>query len=290
MGFEAKIVADSVAEHGARITTFELCYPRFIHSELMTHRVLSRNAMSSRAVPVAKMLEQVRNNPAWFVEWGKNQPGMQAKELLIGEELLNAQRTWMEAAMSAADFAEKLAAIGCHKQIANRVLEPFQWMRTIVTATEWDNFWELRCHRDAQPEFQKLAYMMRDAYTANKPVLRPRERYHEASWHLPYVTSDERAAEYACDPFFLAKLSTARCARVSFLNHDGTHPLQHKDVELFEKLIVSKPMHASPCEHQAYPAATRPSQSGNFMGWNQHRKWLEAEAAMKTWCAANSHR
>ena len=79
---EVKVIADSISESGKRITTFQLKYPRFIHSEVMTHRVFSRNASSSRAIPVKKMIEQVRNNPAMPIHWGANQSGMQAKNEL----------------------------------------------------------------------------------------------------------------------------------------------------------------------------------------------------------------
>lgn len=158
--FEAKIILDSINESGDRLTTFQLRYPRFIHSELMTHRVFSRNAMSSRAVPVAKMIAQVRENPAKPIHWGMNKPGMQATEEV---PVASAEHLWQKAANLAADVAEQMVKLNLHKQVANRILEPFQWMNTIVTATEWDNFFELRAHPDAQPEFQKLAVMMQNA-------------------------------------------------------------------------------------------------------------------------------
>ena len=148
---EAKVILDSVSPAGKRITTLQLKYHRFIHSEFMTHRAFSRNSMSSRAVPVAKMIEQVRNDPAMPVHWGKNQPGMQARDDLTGEALINAQMAWRGAAAKAADSAQLMMDNGLAKQVANRILEPFQWMHTVVTATEWDNFFALRCHPDAQP-------------------------------------------------------------------------------------------------------------------------------------------
>jgi thymidylate synthase ThyX len=83
----AKIIADSISEseYGDRITTFELEYPRFIHGELMTHRLFSRNAASSRAIPINKMMDQVLTAPAMPVEWGLNKSGMQAEEMLKGQ-------------------------------------------------------------------------------------------------------------------------------------------------------------------------------------------------------------
>lgn len=276
MTIYAKVIADSVSAvgKGKRITTLELQYQRFIHGELMTHRVFSRNAMSSRAVPVAKMIQQVRENPATPVHWGKNQPGMQAGEQLEGLHLDTAKSQWSEAAWQAANLAEEMLAIGLHKQVANRILEPFQWMRTLVTATEWDNFFELRCHPDAQPEFQALACMIRDAMNNSTPKLRHTDPVYEGAWHLPYVSDREREV-YRAD--LLRKLSTARCARVSYLTHDGQTPDIDKDLELYERLVGSAPLHASPAEHQAYPFEDASRRCRNFVGWSQHRAQLDGK-------------
>jgi len=267
----AKVIEDSTCTTGARITTMELQYQRFIHSEFLTHRVFSRNAMSSRAIPVEKMIEQVRSNPAAPLYWGANKPGMQATEEI--RDLTEAKQQWAMAARQAADRAESMNAIGLHKQLVNRLLEPFQWMRTIVTATEWDNFFALRCHPDAQPEFQVLANAMKAAMDESKPADRGRPGYqsHASSWHLPYIKPGER--EYYL-PSLLPKLSAARCARVSYLTHDGENPQVGKDLDLFNRLVGADPIHASPIEHQAYPAKTGDERSGNFVGWVQYRQAL----------------
>lgn len=264
----AKVIADSISPIGKRIITIEAQYHRFVHGELLTHRVFSRNAMSSRAIPVAKMVEQVRNDPAMPVYWGANQPGMQAGQEV--QHAMNAQDLWRQAGAAAADFAERLSAIGLHKQLSNRVLEPFQWMRTLITATEWDNFFELRMHPDAQPEFQHLATLMHKAIEGSTPA----ERFYTGpnSWHLPYVSDAERAI-YRED--VLLKLSTARCARVSYLTHDGENPDIAKDIELYQRLVGSTPIHASPCEHQAQPLMSGTERSRNFVGWKQHRESVE---------------
>lgn len=145
---KATIVADSVsAVNGQRLITYELEYPRFIHAELMTHRLFSRNAASSRAIPISKMMEMVEETPAMPVEWGMNQAGMQAKEVHSNPEVC--ESVWKLAAQQAVYSAQALQNLGLHKQIVNRVLEPFQIMKTIVTATEFDNFFWLRCHKDA---------------------------------------------------------------------------------------------------------------------------------------------
>lgn len=267
----AKVVADSANMWGQRITTMELQYPRFIHAEFMTHRVFSRNAASSRAIPVAKMIEQVRRDPAMPIHWGKNQPGMQAREELA--DTTDARQQWQMAARMAADRAEAMAAIGLHKQICNRVLEPFQLMRTIVTATDWENFFHLRDHDAAQPEIRALAVAMKRAMSLRKPKI---IFDHEGGWHLPYVLPEEREIYV---PDVLLKLSTARCARVSYLTHDGEKPDPQKDIELYERLVGSAPIHASPAEHQATPASNPITRSGNFVGWIQHRKQIESSFA-----------
>jgi len=274
MTFPVKVIEDSIASNGKRLTTLQLSYPRFIHAEFMTHRVFSRNASSSRAIPVAKMIEQVRNNPAMPIHWGKNQPGMQANEQLTGDELRQAKEAWMTAAQLAATQASILNSIGAHKQVANRILEPFQFIHVIVTASEWDNFFSLRAHPDAQPEIQALAVEMRRQMLMSCPVKRACDRQNAYGWHLPYVTRDERVA-YNDTPEFLAKLSAARCARVSYLNHDGTTPSIEKDLELYDRLVGMRPLHASPIEHQAYPLPKADQRSNNFVGWRQYRELVE---------------
>lgn len=258
---QAKIIADSITQEGKRITTFQLTYPRFIHGEVMTHRVFSRNAMSSRAIPVAKMIKQVWSNPAMPIHWGANQPGMQANKQLEGFKLWLAKSCWSVAAKLAASVAWVMDKCGTHKQVANRLLEPFQWMHTIVTATEWDNFYELRCHPDAQPEFQALATVMRSQHNQSKPI-----PLAEGEWHTPYVT------KHTGDNTLDCKVSAARCARVSYLTHEGKEPSVAEDLALFNRLAGMRPLHASPLEHQATPGHVC---TGNFVGWTQYRKLWE---------------
>lgn len=267
MTIYAKIIADSKGP-GGRITSLELQYQRFIHSEVMTHRVFSRNAMSSRAIPVEKMIAQVRENPAAPIHWGANQPGMQASAQLVGDDLQLVKHQWKLAAERAADSANIMRELGAHKQVVNRILEPFQWMRTIVTATEWDNFFELRDHPDAQPEFRALAQAIRQAMGESKPKTK-----YTGEWHLPYVREDEQEL---LNPEILPKISAARCARVSYLTHDGENPDVKKDLDLFNRLVGARPLHASPIEHQARAMSCRTA-SRNFRGWEQFRSIYEAK-------------
>ncbi|MFM0095597.1 FAD-dependent thymidylate synthase [Paraburkholderia nemoris] len=271
MTIEAKVIEDSIGRNDIRLATLQLRYPRFIHSELMTHRVFSRNASSSRAIPVAKMIEQVRNDPAMPVHWGLNQPGMQAKAEQA--DWATSVSNWRHAASSAADRAEALAALGLHKQVVNRVLEPFLHISVVVTATEWANFFELRDHEDAQPEIRELAVQMKRAMGGSNPVYRGYDQNYVSNWHLPYITREEREL-YAGSPWFLAEVSAARCARVSYLTHDGQQPDMGKDKDLFERLVGSRPLHASPTEHQGFPIGGE-EWCKNFRGWFQFRQAVE---------------
>lgn len=282
MPISAKVILDSISPDGVRLTTLELCYPRFIHAEFMTHRVFSRNASSSRAIPVKKMLENIRNEPAMPIHWGQNQPGMQADQEIANPEV--AKQLWIEACEQACAMAERMLDLNIHKQVVNRITEPFAHIRVLVTATEWENFFILRDHKDAQPEIHELAIQMKVALGASAPTLIP-----QGGWHLPFVREDELHLPTAT----LLKISTARCARVSYLTHDGQAPTIEKDIALYDKLITSKPAHASPTEHQAQPnlewtqnAVLNPVTnqyetvkvqpwSGNFYGWRQHRKLIE---------------
>lgn len=276
MSGTAKVIEHSVAYNGVELITFQLRYPRLVHSEFMTHRVFSRNASSSRAIPVQKMIDQVRNDPAMPCHWGKNQPGMQAREELTGEALEATKRAWREAAMDAATHAEHMMKYGAHKQVANRILEPFQFINVIVTSTEWSNFFELRDHEDADPNIAKLARAMWIAKSASTPTLRKFERGVASGWHLPYVTPQERL-RLEDSPLLLAKVSGARCARVSYLTHDKQQPVMEDDLDLYDRLVGGVPLHASPVEHQAYPLPTSSSWDKNFRGWHQHRSLVEHE-------------
>lgn len=257
----AKIQADSInAETGDRLTSFLLVYPRFIHSELMTHRVFSRNAASSRAIPVERMMRTIRENPAMPVEWGKNQKGMQASEVLSQDEEAEAVQRWFTALDDALYNVERLLELGVHKQIANRLLEPWAHMTTLVTATEWGNFFRLRAHPAAQPEFQFLAYEMLKAYLESDPETKYRQQ-----WHLPFRHEDDRFL----DEETRIKVAVARCARTSYLTHDGEHSIE-KDIKLYDRLLQSG--HMSPFEHVATP---KTGWCNNFYGWMQHRIQVE---------------
>jgi hypothetical protein len=276
----AKIVEDSYYEiygRRPRLTTFVLSYPRWIHAELMTHRKFSRCAASSRAIPISKMIARATKQTAFPVVWGSNQKGMQAGPPLTGWKLKTAETAWIVAAYTASFFAWGLSKLGVHKQIANRLIENFQNIEVVVTSSSWANFFALRNHPDAQPEIQTLASKMLEAYRASSPkALQPYD------WHLPFVTEAERATL----PVDVApKVSAARCARVSYLNHEGRTPTLAEDLALFERLMGSTPKHASPTEHQAYRFDAEDWESGPLsltdhnlgVYWVQFRKTIKDE-------------
>jgi hypothetical protein len=265
MTCEVKIIDDSINPYnGIRLTTMQLRYWRGIHAEFMTHRVFSRNASSSRAIPISTFLKQVWNDPARPIHWGANNSGMQSKRELNGWKRSFAKFSW--------DTAGKIMCIIVylvntivkpHKQTFNRLLEPWQYISVIVTSSEWDNFFELRDHPAAQPEIGELAQAMKLAMEQSVPV---KKRY-----HLPYV-SDEEIVEYNLEQCY--KLSTARCARVSYLTHDGKKPNFERDIKLHDDLVGSVPIHASPSEHSAV-AVVSPKFKKNFRGWKQYRETVE---------------
>lgn len=265
MTITAKIIADSKSPAGSRITTMQLRYPRFIHAEFMTHRVFSRNASSSRAIPVKRLIQDVIDDPVYPSHWGANQKGMQAHEELDegGKALVGAQ--WEGARRQAIAYAGAMADAGAHKQIVNRILEPFSHINVLVTSTEWNNFFQLRDHPDAQPEIRELAIAMREALFG---VAVP-EVIGFCDWHLPYYSRYEKR------PYHEAiKLSVARCARVSYLTLDtGRAPSFEEDMALYERLVRTNPPHLSPAEHQATPGYEKPY--ANFYGWRSHRYDLE---------------
>lgn len=300
------IPAHSVSPQGIKLLTFKLRYPWFIHGELMTHRVFSRNASSNRAIPLAKMLEEARRDDlrAEPVFWGAEQRGMTP----WGEvkHPWAAKIDWANAAEAACRYAERLAAEGVHKSLCNRLLMPFTHANVVVTATEWDNFFGLRLHVDADPTMRALAVAMWEARAASVPVpLAP------GQWHLPFVgcafehrllrhTENERIQRfYSKEDGFLdqdvaIKVSVARCARVSYESFEtDKRSTVEEDLRLYDKLVGAQPLHASPAEHQATPDEIYPNynqhkwsggswanahQHGNFIGWRQYRQMLPGQA------------
>lgn len=275
-----EIVQDSVfCRWGkeARITTFLLEYPRYIHAELMTHRVFSRNAASSRAIPIETLAQQTVDNPVTPIHWGKNQPGMVAQEQLGEDERRMANKIWRGAAYQARHHARELARLGVHKQVANRILEPFQHIRVLLTATDFANFFALRTHTDAQPEIQLLAIRMQAAYYNNEPMLLLR-----GEWHVPFV---ERVRDVMgklryyvehqeVDLETARRVSASAAAQTSYRKNDMS---LDKALAIYDRLVTARPVHASPFEHQATQLWFAGSRCRNFRGWKQYRTLIAGE-------------
>lgn len=251
MSIEVKCLLKSRHPSCPDLITVQARYPRFIHSEVMTHRVFSRSASSSRAIPIERMIQDVLDDPAMPVQWGSNKPGMQAGDEINGQE--DAKYIWRLAMQQAVTSAKDLMRLGLHKQIVNRVLEPFAHISVIITATDWQNFFDLRCHPAADPTMRALAEAMRKAIAET-----PATDLDAGQWHLPYGGSLPESA--------------ARCARVSYLRHDGSAPTNADDMRLAALLRAER--HMSPFEHQAQPM---PGECfGNLCGWQSQRVSIEA--------------
>lgn len=285
----AKVLKDSVSAWSkVRITTMELCYPRFIHSEFMTHRTFSRNSASSRAVPVEKKIKEVWKNPVIPINFASNKKGMQAGGELSQFKSFLARSIWLMSAYIACGMAWLLSKVGLHKQWANRILEPYSWHVVVVTATEWENFFALRSHPDAQPEIKLLSDLMKKALSESSA-----EVVNNGMWHLPFIFEQDHRDIDSLYPSIddeqyyltLAKISAARCARVSYVTHDTKKRDVVADLKLYDRLYLSG--HLSPLEHPAYIdnytiAQDLPTFIGNFKRpWVQLRKTIPDEHLFK---------
>lgn len=275
--YSARIIADSISPAGHRLTTFEICFPRIVLAEFNTHRVFSRNSASSRAIPVDKRIAAILESPFVPEAFAANKSGMQAGEALRDQE--DARAVWLDAMRDMVGHAKRLADIGVHKQWANRLLEPFAWHTVIVSSTEWENYWALRVSEMAQPEIMTVSTQMKKLYEAAKPT--PLSCNDNVPYHLPLWGPDygDNPAEAIINPYAAVRLSVARCARVSYLTHDGKRDPE-ADQALYKRLTSNG--HMSPTEHVARPMTQVELKLGeflgNFRGWVQHRKEIPGEA------------
>lgn len=303
----ARAIADSVNPQGIRLITMLSRYPKFIHAEHLRHRAFSFCVSSSRAIPAAKNIEEVgsdklRASPIW---WAKEQRGMQGEEYLDPADTDQAMACWAEAAHFAVSSAEEMMTISTHKSIVNRILEPFLHVNVLVTGTTlgWMNFFGLRLDRAAQPEMRALAEETWKVWNESQP-----EKLEPGQWHLPFIGEEDRDSITTADPIIrwerALRVSVARCARLSYLSFStGKRATIEEDLKLYDRLVGSSPIHASPAEHQATPDIWENKnfsyndftgqsyyqnhqnnwkyfeQSGNLgPGWRQYRKMLPNEA------------
>lgn len=342
--YQVKVLEHSISDLMVELVTFEVTMPRFVLAEFNTHRMFSRNSASSRAIPLSKQIERLQINPFIPIHWGAAQKGMQAfKE--CNEPLSLPQEThgklqnlrydgsredaWTSLMDQSIEIVQCYEDAGYHKQIPARLLEPWMWHTVIVSSTEWNNYFSLRCPDEnsetfnnislydpcfpAQPEIQKAAFLMLKAYEKSSP-----RQLKEGEWHLPLYGLEfeddykkDYKTEIALPQGFTFPLpvvvSAGRCARVSYLTHEGKRDVQ-EDIKLgVEKLSTGG--HWSPWEHQATPMErtewhTRKALadmyknsvdtgvinppangledqfmfSGNFRGWHQARKYFPNES------------
>lgn len=296
---QVKVVLDSISPEGIRLPTVQFRQPRMVHADFLTHRVNSRNGRSSRAVPSVTLLEEAKN--PYVPHFMKNEPGMVASEEMDDVDRAEAELIWRDMAEYTRLGVARLAALKVHKQWANRPLEWFGYIDVLVSATDWNNYFGLRDESGAQPEIQQVARAIREALDASTPkLLQPGE------WHLPYIEESDwqlardflragtrRVALETEVVDLLKKISAARCARLTIKPFDGDGSFE-KELQRYDRLILSRPVHASPVEHQATPdrplkkknwstqKAERigwfaPKLHGNFEGWIQARKLIPHE-------------
>ena len=285
----AVILADSINEHGNRITTFDLTFPRFILAELATHRVFSMNSASSRAIPFKKMKEMVMGNPFIPIAWQKDHKGMQGKEYFTSvDDIHRNERKWLAARTYAVNsakylnmgFPEDEKGIGVTKQLCNRLLEPFMWHSVILTGTDFENFFNLRIHPDAEIHIYELAKCMKEAMSNNKPTL-----LLEGEWHVPYgdnIDYEKLGAStteyYERNPneevkidMWVSKIVVARCARKSYQTLGDNPKIDYDaDIRLHDRLLVER--HASPFEHASICRGNK--RYANYQGWESYRHTL----------------
>lgn len=265
----AKVLADSINTNGQRLTTLEVAIPRVVLSEFNTHRAFSRNSASSRAIPIAKIIERVKTDPYIPRLFSLKNKGMSATDYIAeGDPQYDAAvNWWLGARDDALRNAQAGLDIGFHKQVVNRLLEPWLWQTIVVSSTDWDNFFNLRLATDdadnplADIAIFDSAIQMKNAIDESLPSVLGWN-----DWHLP-LTGFEGDGSLSKET--LKRVSVARCARVSYLTHDGTRDIQ-ADIKLYDRLLSSK--HLSPFEHVAKPAVGR---YGNFNGFQQLRQLVE---------------
>lgn len=248
MGYACRVLADSISPYGHRLTSFEVTFPRIVLAEVNTHKMVSKSSASSRAIPVEKRIAAVEADPFVPAQFGRNKKGMQHDEVLDGADASDARLMWFNVMNAAISNGRGMAKLGVHKQLANRILEPFSWHTAVLTATDWDNFFHLRVNPAAQGELCRAAEMMQEALAKSEP--RP---INYGDWHLPYVEPDE-AFDLEVKGLNVTQISAARSARVSYLNQNGVRDVQD-DLDLYGRLVA--PGHMAPLEHVARPMTPR---------------------------------
>lgn len=259
---EARVVLDSISPDDYRLTTIECVYPRIIHAEVMTHRVFSRLSASSRAIPIQKMIDRVKEDPFIPKYIQSNQAGMSGGSDLSDIDRHNFVTRWQDSSLVAVRMAEAMAKTGAHKQLVNRVLEPYLWHKVAISSTEWDNFFRQRLGDGVEPHMRELAMKIKDALDKSTPSC-----IWYGDWHLPYL----RESDSSLTLEEKIKVSVARSARTSYGRANDEFTLE-SDLGVFQKMWDG--YHPSPFEFVAHPV-TIDCQTANYRGWKQLRRYME---------------
>lgn len=262
MGYNAKILADSITASGCRLTTMQVTYPLSVHAEFLRHRVFSHSVASARAIPIKKIMKKLADDPVLPVYWGSNKKGMVAGEEIPAEDINTAKGLILAHNEATLALMEKLDGLGLHKQIVNRYAAPFAWVTDIVSGTEWADFFNLRVHPDADPAIQRIAEMMFSLYVSHKP-----RQLAAGLWHVPMTEDKDVLMKSGYTTDDIRRIAAGRIARVSYETHEGKRDPE-ADLDLASTLASNK--HWSPWEHIAR-AETHLNFVRNFKGWTQMR-------------------
>ena len=255
----AEVIADSQWED-ARLTTLRVRYPRIILAEVNTHRALSRNSASTRAISLDRQLAAVWLDPYIPQEWPETARGMAGGAPIADADADAARAVWLEARDHAVIAARQLARLGVHRQHVGRLVEPWAWVDSIISATEWDNFFALRISEHAQPEICELARAIRAALAGSVPM-----QVERLTWHIPGIGVEHAHLGFVSRVYAAA----GRLARVSYGRGQASDVAA--DEALGRRLAASG--HWSPFEHIAYAHEhTAPS---NFRKWGQARHVIQ---------------
>lgn len=261
---KAAVVADTAHPvFGTRVTTVLVNMPRIILAELNKHRVFANSAASSRAIPFSETRRILETEPFVPLHWGAKQSGMQADHQIPEADREDARAYWLDALADALHHAEQLDQLGVHKQVVNRLLEPWMWSRVVITATDWQNFFRQRCHPKAEPHFQLAATAIRDAMAASSPA--------GSETHLPFVSPDEQAT-YSI--ITCAKLSAARCGRVSYYGMSDEVQTVERSLARFDRFMEGDPPDLVPCEHPCFAASVK-GRYRHLRDWRPYRISVE---------------
>lgn len=256
----AKVILDALPKKGARLTTIEVVMPKFLIAQLNTHRALVKNSASSRAMPVTFVITSIVENYVTPMDFGMpaNSRGMVAKSSLTGWRKHASRLLWNTGMYVNIAIAYLQSKVGLHKAWANRPLEAYMYTKVLITATDWENFFKLRVHKDAQDAMEITALAIKTALHNHIPTIVEDNQY-----YLPYV-----GILYNPTPEEI-NLSVSCCAQITYNRELDTSP--DKAASVVAKLLGDTP-HWSPFEHLA---VLNHNPKGSYRSWQSYRHIIE---------------